>query len=912
MSIGSSGSSVEPGARSSAEAPRTVRVGMPAAQTEMVERRHLVNVLRRGARGPLTLLSAPAGFGKTVLVRAFTAEIGPSVTVAQLTMREDDESPAVFWASAIEALHGAGIDTSGVPAPAASEGIDRPLLAGLIRSINAHGGPVVWVLDCGEFALATSLGDGLRRVIEGCQDDVHLVLLTRADPPLPLHRYRLAGNLTEIRAADLVFTASEASALLQRAGLDLAPLDAVMLRSRTAGWPAGLQFAAMTLAGRVDVDQAIREFRGDEGNVAAFLTTEVYAKQPKRIQGFLLRTCVVDEMSPELAAALTGQADAAKVLQFVAHGNAFVEPVPGKPGWYRYQSLFREFLRSQLSFEHPELTPVLHRAAATQLAQEGHVIASLQHAVAGGDWAMATRLLVEGLWVGGLLVGGHRAVLRDLFSGLPRDEQGATSAVTRAALALVERDDRQCEAELALAQHLLDQQPEAAQRRCALAATILDAASAGLDNDLDRALDRVLAAETALRSTQPEAGERHPDLTAILARSKATVLVERGELGTALETLDEGIAAASAPHLGDALEELQGMAALVHAVNGGLRQAEKIVARLAPVGVEAGAGPASVPRTAVTALAWVRLDEYDLEDAQILVRTAEEQPSSYDSKVPDSLLALLQARLFAAEGKLDLARSALRAGPGGAHARTASGWLRRTQLLSEARLLLAQGSPREAADIAREVTGPEELERDLVLVRALQAEGGEVDVLPEPPVRTLERLPLEVQVDTWLVLAEQSVRTGDQARGEACLDRALRLAAPQRLRRPFLEARGDVRVMLDRRGQAPRTRWLHPPVPPNVEYQLRSDHGWEPAPLIEPGAVRSEHLVNPLTKKELEVLGHLAELLTTEEIADTMFVSVNTVRSHVRNILRKLGVARRNEAVRRAWELQLLPPPSVA
>ena len=858
------------------------------------------------------MLSAPAGFGKSVLVRAWTALIDASVPVAQLTMREDDESPAVFWTSAIDAFRGAGIDMSGVPAPAASEGIDRSLLAGLVRSVKAHGGPVVWVLDCGEFSLAPSLGDGLQRIIEGCKDDLHLVLLTRADPPLPLHKYRLAGDLTEIRAADLVFTASEASTLLQRAGLDLAPLDAVMLRSRTGGWPAGLQFAAMTLAGRVDVEQAITEFRGDSGNVAAFLTTEVYAKQPKAIQEFLLRTCVADEISPELAEALTGQADAAKVLQFVAHGNAFVEPVPGRPGWYRYQSLFREFLRSQLSFEHPELKPILHRAAAEELSGEGHLLASLQHAIAADAWPIATRSLVDGLWVGGLLVGGHRTVLRDLFRRLPRDTSGPQSAVTRAALALVDRDKARCDAELAKAWHQLENDPEARQSPCALAATVLDAVSAGLGDDVDGALDRVLAAEAALRNAQPEVGERHPELTAILARSKANVLVERGELGTALETLDEGIAAASAPHLGDALEELQGMSALLHAVNGGLRQAERIANRLTPVGVEAGAGSGSAPRTALAALAWVRLDEYDLEDAHVLARIAEQQASSYDSKVSDSVLSLLQARLFAAEGKLELARSALRAGPGGAKGSHNSSWLWRARVLSDARLLLAEGSPRQAAEVAREVTGPVELERDLVLVRAQQAEGRETGLLTEPPVRTLERLPLEVQVETWLVLAEQSVRMGDPARGEACLDRALRLAAPERLRRPFLEARGDVRAMLDRRGLAPRTRWLHRPVSVHTDYPLRSDHGWEPAPLTEPDAAPPEHLVNPLTKKELEVLGHLAELLTTEEIADTMFVSVNTVRSHVRNILRKLGVARRNEAVRRAWELQLLPPPSVA
>ena len=205
-----------------------------------------------------------------------------------------------------------------------------------------------------------------------------------------------------------------------------------------------------------------------------------------------------------------------------------------------------------------------------------------------------------------------------------------------------------------------------------------------------------------------------------------------------------------------------------------------------------------------------------------------------------------------------------------------------------------------------------QLERDVVLQHALLDERQGEKVLAEPSERMLQRQPLAVQVDTWLTLAEQSVREGDGVRGEACLDRALRLAAPERLRRPFLEARGDVRALLDNRSLASRTRWLHPHPDPRVEQPMRSGHGQEPLSPVDLDPARSEYLVNPLTKKELEVLGHLAELLTTEEIADTMYVSVNTVRSHVRNILRKLGVARRNEAVRRAWDLQLLPPPNVA
>jgi LuxR family maltose regulon positive regulatory protein len=184
--------------------------------------------------------------------------------------------------------------------------------------------------------------------------------------------------------------------------------------------------------------------------------------------------------------------------------------------------------------------------------------------------------------------------------------------------------------------------------------------------------------------------------------------------------------------------------------------------------------------------------------------------------------------------------------------------------------------------------------------------------LTEPSARALEHVPLEVRVDAWLALAEQSFGEGDVVRSEACVERALRLAAPERLRRPFLEATPDVRALLGRRSLAGRARWLHPESPPHEDAAHTVGQGPDPRPPVNLEAARGEALVNPLTKKELEVLGHLAELLTTEEIAEAMYVSVNTVRSHVRNILRKLGVARRNEAVRRAWDLQLLPPPNVA
>jgi LuxR family maltose regulon positive regulatory protein len=320
--------------------------------------------------------------------------------------------------------------------------------------------------------------------------------------------------------------------------------------------------------------------------------------------------------------------------------------------------------------------------------------------------------------------------------------------------------------------------------------------------------------------------------------------------------------------------ELQGMAALAEAMAGHLRQATALSARL----VQAADGPVGddrpAARAATLALAWVRLDEYDLPATQQLLRHAERSAPSVDARVLGKAFALVHGRLLGARGEVDLARSELAAARGVTDA-TSAGWLDRSLLAAEAEL----------------------------------APGGAAGPADEPSAEPSEGDPLAVQVDGWLVRAAAAARRGDSTRAEASLERALMMAAPEHLRRPFLEAPQDVRDLLERRRTSAH-RWLEVAV--TAPGDAPGAGAVERQPSDGVGGSGQASLVNPLTKKEEEVLGHLAELLTTEEIAAAMFVSVNTVRSHVRSILRKLGVTRRNEAVRRAWELQLLTPPTAA
>ena len=432
-----------------ADPPREV------AGSNLIVRGRLLEALRQGVRGPLTLVSAPAGYGKTVLADMWAAQHGEPVVIVHTSLDEKTPSPVSFWGPLLVRLRGAGADRSQVPVARSSDVVASSMLAKASRCIAVQPRPVVWVLDCGAYVLPAGLADGLNHVMARSAGRLRVVLLTRTDPPLPLHRYRLNGAITEIRAADLAFTASEASALMRRSGLDISPADVGFLHARTGGWPAGLRFAEMSLAGGSDIKAAIRAFRGDTENVSSYLISEVLAKQRPEIRRLLLRTSVVDELEPGIVEALTGQSSGSRVLQFMARGSSFIEPVPGTQGRYRYQSLFREFLRSQLSYEDAALVPVLHSVAADWYAQHGRQLAAVRHAVKGQAWPSAARYFVEGDCYARLLTRMQSAPVSAL-AAMPAHIEGAEAAATRAAFALAELDLQRASSELVAARMLMD------------------------------------------------------------------------------------------------------------------------------------------------------------------------------------------------------------------------------------------------------------------------------------------------------------------------------------------------------------------------------------------------------------------------------------------------------------------------
>jgi len=837
------------------------------------------------------LVSAPAGTGKTVLVSSWAADQQKHVPVTWVPLRDPDS--ATVWSLIVAGLKQSGVD---VPrrVPATGSGDGSFFLAELAAGIS-DGGPVTLILDC-DVSLPAELGSGLDYLLRNSGDRLHLVLLGRIDPLLPLHRYRLEKTIVEIRLADLAFTKSEAQAMLAGLGVELCPSLVADVTARTQGWAAGLRFAAMALVHRSDREAVVRDLHGDSGTVAEYLLAEVLNAQPESAREVLLRTSVVDVMRPGLVEELAGP-QARRALAFLIQGNAFIEESTDTPRCYTYHPLFRELLRAQLWYEAPELVPELHRAAAQWMADHCRLEDAVRHAVAAGAWEQAASYVVDDLAIVQLLVERAPCRLRDMFARLPADAVGLCTSLVRAALAMAELDVDGCARHAAEARQLPDQAGAARRTAVDLAFSVLLLARARGVSEARTAVETATDAERLIRVQPPERLALHPELAAMVLSRKGRALLVCGRL-------DEAAAAfASAAQMDEwtgreyPVLTCLGHLALSAALNGHLRKAESLGEQAVQLQADAGIPRIWCPAAPEVALAWVHMEKYDLAAARRHALRAAE--SVDDDPLPRAMLTLVSARLARARGDIDGALSVL------ADAVTRvpdlPAWLQETLRVEQAVLDIVKGQPGRAEELAG-IAGPAAA---LVLAQARLANG--TDVATPLTILSSRTAPLPTQVSGWLFEVSQELGRGQENRATKALERSLQLAAPERLRRPFREATPEIRRFLRQHGDvADRHSWLgdgesgSPARRPAVPRQRPADSKvtGDPPPV---------QLVETLTEREREVLGHLSELLTTEEIAGVMFVSVNTVRTHVRNILRKLAASRRNEAVRRARELKILP-----
>lgn len=904
----------------------------PPQRPQIIARERLVVKLRQGQRGPLTLLSAPAGAGKTTavstwLLEARTADPQTPDRFAWLSLDADDNDPALFWSyvcAACERLApGAGaaaLSLARSPQPAPLPVIVATLINSLAALPPAAGPerPYALVLDDYHLIENPDIHASLIHLIERLPPQVHLAITARADPPLPLARLRARGLLTELRAADLRFTPAEARELIAAAtGLRLDEAAIEALETRTEGWAAGLQLAALALSDQPDPARFVAAFAGSHRYIVDYLADEVLAQQPPHIREFLLRTAVLDEFcgslcdavldigaesrAPGASAGNSGASFSQHLLRELERKNLFLVPLDDQRRWYRYHHLFAEVLRARLYELAPEAAPTLHRRAAAWYARAvemdgpARLDAAARHALAGGDDERAAGL-IEDLGET-LLRHGAFARLASLIQALPpaRVQASPSLAILLARARFGRAEPEAVPPLLDAAAAALPAADLAEDERRALRAWIV-----ALDSHMLRVRGHYAEAIARAREARALISAGEPTLRGFATMGLALALHMGGELAAAVEPYREALQLLDADDLHTAITT-RCLAGLLYQSLGRWEDAsaayDEALARARPA---AGASVAPLP-----VAGWAMIGQGTLayerdELAEAARRLGAGIALAEQGEVRDALpfgyaaLALLRQ----AEGRPAEARAVserfLRFAAESLKLPLVANYARAVA----ARLALLQGDLAAAEHWARQYTpppGPLFLSEAFVFAtwlqvaiaagRAEEALGWIIARLPQAAASGDARLTLELAV-----LRAQAERTLGRPTAAGALDEARRIAAPMRARRIFLDA--SVALSRARPGPAP-----HAPA------DLLATHG---ASVASPNAPPLEPLHEPLTAREQEILHLIAEGRSNQEIADLLVVGVGTVKTHLHHLYGKLAARDRTHAVARARALGLL------
>jgi LuxR family maltose regulon positive regulatory protein len=870
------------------------------AEPGLILRQDLVGALSRAAQKQVMIISAPAGSGKTSLLRAWASGPGRESRVAFLTVRTGQHDMQPFWLALLGAIRAAaGTDDDGAQLPPVLPGASGDAMVDAVLSeLEAAGDRLVLVIDDLHELSAPEAAGQLVTLLTRLPPGVRAIVATRRDLMLRLPRLRLAGDLAEIRAAELRFTEEETRRLLAGAGIAVPGHVAAMLHQRTEGWAAGLRLAVLSMAGHPDPEKFVAEFSGSNRTVAEYLMAEMLERQPPEVQGLLLRTSVLERVNGELADLLTGAKGSERILLELEDANAFVVSLDPDRTWFRYHHLFAGLLRLELRRTMPAESAGLHRLAAQWLAARGQAADAIGHLQAAGDWDEAARLLTDHAL--SLTLDGQAGTVVALLRAFPA-RTGTDSPDLTLVRALADqyqsRLDR-ADAHLREVGAYAATMPPARQHRLRMAIASVDLLTARQRGHFESIFEQ---AGAVLR---PGGGQPGAD-PALSSDLKAVALLNLGvteawslRLADSERHLVEGAALArriGRPYLEVACLASLGFPSTIHSFSMARQRSEEAI----KVAVRHGwdAEPVTAPALAALANALIWTGQFDL--AEHWLERAKSATRAAGEPGIRLLVWLTSAILQAARGQDERALEEFAAAERmqglmvAEHGLTVrvNAWMIATRarlgMAGQARAALAALDDRqaEAGEVRNAAAVLRLAEQDPAAARR------ELRAVLDGDVPVLSYL---TRVEAHLLDALACRDLEDRRGCLEAVEQALNLAEPDRLILPFAMT-GAWRLL----EALPPHGTSHAALVADI---LDAIHSGTPAEESQPVVT----LVVRLSKSELRVLRYLPTNLTRREIASELSVSLNTVDTHIRRIYAKLGAADRTSAVERGRELRLL------
>src|SRR5689334_20442208 len=868
---------------------------------------------RLGASARVTVLSAPPGSGKTVLLRSWIGEPGRAGRVAWVAVGRGEQDPQRFWLSVLGALRGTSAGSGLVRELTAAPDLDGwAVVERLLKDLTPLADRLWLVIDdMHELRSAQALAQ-LELLVMRAPPELRFVLATRHDLRLGLHRLRLEGELAEIRTADLQFTLAEARELLTAAGVALPEPALAMLHERAEGWAAGLRLAALSLAGHEDPERFAAEFSGSERTVADYLLAEVLERQPDEVRRLLLRTSVLERVSGPLADALTGGSGGERMLAELEQANAFVVSLDAGRSWFRYHHLFADLLQLALRRTAPGEVTVLHEAAAGWFAEHGFPVQAIRHAQAAQDWGLAARLLADN-WPG-LQLGGQAATVHVILAGFPAEVTAADAELATVAAAdeLAQGSLEEAERFLGLAARRFEGPASVPPERRGQAYLLLGVVRLLLARQ--RGNLPAVAEEARRLQALTEAPDAVPaglgeELRALALVNLGITEYWGGRLAEAEPHLDQGITLAR--KVGRPYLEFLGLAhraSIATVWSSPYALAEERARQTIELARRHGWTDEPAAGIAYNTLAAGGIWRRQLAEAADWVRRAERTLRAEADPMTALVIRYIRALLELARGRYQEVLVTFETAERLSRLLDAPDWplMRARALRLHALIRLGETgrAEQDIADIGKQGQLSGEIRMALAALRIAQDDPHAATAALAPVLDGVAPVP----PTTWLAhacLLEAIARDalGDPAAARDALRRALVVAGPDGALTAFL-FHPPARELLDRYApdrseQAALVAEIRRLLP--AEPKLGAPEG-------PPRPADSFRLVDPLSKSEIRVLRYLATNLSTPEIARELSLSVHTIRTHVRHLFDKLGAHGRTEAVDRARDLGLLAP----